>query len=122
MRDQKQSLQEQLSKLDSSISTNKKDIVFNTDEIPQLEEEIREQKLKLAGFYDVPTHEANALKEEIKKLETKLQAARTSILIATGNVIADEGDIQSSSSNNNSSMTISLGSLSVKSLIKIFTA
>ena len=28
MRDQKQSLQEQLSKLDSSISTNKKDIVI----------------------------------------------------------------------------------------------
>ena len=86
LRDSKQSMQEQLSKLDSSISSNKKDIVFNSDEIPQLEEELREQKLKLAGFYDVPTHEANALKEEIKKLETKLQATRTSILISKDSI------------------------------------
>ena len=79
-------MQEQLSQLDTSISSNKKDIVFNSDEIPQLEEQIREQKLKLAGFYDVPTHEANALKEEIRKLETKLQAARTSILISKDSI------------------------------------
>ena len=39
------------------------------------------------------------------------------ILIATGNVIADEGDIQSSSSNNNSS--IGTGSISSSSLEEI---
>ena len=86
VRDEKKSIQEQLSKLDTSISSSKKDIVFNSDEIPELEEEIREQKLKLAGFYDVPTHEANALKEEINKLETKLQATRTSILISKDSI------------------------------------
>ena len=86
LRDDKKTMQEQLSQLDTSISSNKKDIVFNSDEIPQLEEQIREQKLKLAGFYDVPTHEANALKEEIRKLETKLQAARTSILISKDSI------------------------------------
>jgi chromosome segregation ATPase/DNA-binding transcriptional ArsR family regulator len=86
LRDDKQSIQEQLSKIDSSMSSSKKDIVFNSDEIPQLEEEIREQKLKLAGFYDVPTYEANALKEEIRKLETKLQATRTSILISKDSI------------------------------------
>ena len=62
-RDEKKSLQEQVAKFEETIASSKKDIVFNEDEIPGLEEEIREQKLKLAGFYDVPTHEANTLKE-----------------------------------------------------------
>ena len=81
-RDEKKTLQEQAVKLEKTIASSKKDIVFNQDEIPALEEEIREQKLKLAGFYDVPTHEANTLKKEIKRLESKLDAARASILIS----------------------------------------
>ena len=86
LRDNKSSMNEELTKLDGKISSSKKDIVFNTDEIPDLEEDIREQKLKLAGFYDVPTHEANALKEEINKLEIKLQALRTGILISKDSI------------------------------------
>ncbi|MFL3045376.1 MAG: helix-turn-helix domain-containing protein [Candidatus Neomarinimicrobiota bacterium] len=90
-RDEKKSLQEQVSKFEETITSSKKDIVFNKDEIPGLEEEIREQKLKLAGFYDVPTHEANALKEQIKRLESKLQATRASILISK-DTIKSSGD------------------------------
>ena len=52
---------------------------------------VREQKLKLAGFYDVPTHEANTLKEEIKRIESKLEAARASILISK-DAIKSSGD------------------------------
>jgi len=90
-RDEKKSLKEQAAKLEETIASSKKDIVFNQDEIPALEEEIREQKLKLAGFYDVPTHEANTLKKEIKRLESKLQAARASILISK-DAIKSSGD------------------------------
>jgi len=90
-RDEKKTLQEQAVKLEKTIASSKKDIVFNQDEIPALEEEIREQKLKLAGFYDVPTHEANTLKKEIKRLESKLDAARASILISK-DAIKSSGD------------------------------
>ena len=90
-RDEKKSLQEQVAKFEETIASSKKDIVLNEDEIPGLEEEIREQKLKLAGFYDVPTHEANTLKEEIKRLDSKLQASRASILISK-DAIKSSGD------------------------------